>query len=145
MNRATPKLRNFAEHLIAHEAKLNSPGVMNDPEAFPVLERLRPHLATFTGNAGFRALLLRAHALACAEVPRLRAFQMSAVGSLEASSEMAKKAAAEEIYEGRVVLLAQLLGLVVAFIGEKLTLQLVRDVWPKVSLKDLNARKGDPS
>jgi hypothetical protein len=36
-----------------------------------------------------------------------------------------------------VVMLAQLLGLLVAFIGENLTLHLVRDVWPKVRLDDV--------
>jgi len=46
-------------------------------------------------------------------------------------------------FEGRVVLLAQLLGLLVAFIGEDLTLRLVREVWPKLSINDVNFGKGD--
>jgi hypothetical protein len=37
-----------------------------------------------------------------------------------------------------VVLLAQLLGLLVAFIGENLTLRLMREVWPKVPLNELD-------
>jgi hypothetical protein len=45
--------------------------------------------------------------------------------------------------EGRVVLLAQLLGLLVAFIGESLTLRLVLEVWPKVPLEDLELSNGD--
>jgi hypothetical protein len=49
----------------------------------------------------------------------------------------------EEIFEGCVVLLAQLLGLLAAFIGENLTLHLVREVWPKLSLKDLDFGKRD--
>ena len=48
----------------------------------------------------------------------------------------------EELSEGEVVLLAQLLGLLVAFIGEKLTLRLVREVWPQVPLDDLDFGKG---
>jgi hypothetical protein len=51
----------------------------------------------------------------------------------------------EEFFEGRVVLLAQLLGLLVAFIGENLTLRLVREVWPKVPLKDIELTKGGKS
>ena len=39
---------------------------------------------------------------------------------------------------GIVVVVAELLGLLVAFIGEKLTLQIVSDVWPKLPLTDLN-------
>jgi hypothetical protein len=35
-----------------------------------------------------------------------------------------------------------LLGLLVAFIGEDLTLRLVREVWPKLSLNNLDFGKG---
>jgi len=42
------------------------------------------------------------------------------------------------LFEGRVVLLAQLLGLLVAFIGENSTLRVVREVWPKVPLDGLD-------
>jgi hypothetical protein len=34
--------------------------------------------------------------------------------------------------EGGVVLVAQLLGLLVAFVGERLTLKIVREVWPNL-------------
>ena len=44
----------------------------------------------------------------------------------------------DKFFEGRVVLLAQLLGLLVAFIGENLTIRLVREVWPKAPLNDLD-------
>ena len=49
----------------------------------------------------------------------------------------------EELFEGGVVLLAQLLGLLVAFIGESLTLRLVREVWPQLPLDDLDFGKGE--
>ena len=49
----------------------------------------------------------------------------------------------DKFFEGRVVLLAQLLGLLVAFIGANLTLRLVREIWPKVPLNDLNFGNGD--
>ena len=42
-----------------------------------------------------------------------------------------------------MVLVAQLLGLLVAFIGETLTLRLVREVWPKLPLNDLDFGRGD--
>ena len=44
--------------------------------------------------------------------------------------------------QGRVVLIAQLLGLLVTFIGEKLTVRMVREIWPKVSLKGLDLDDG---
>jgi hypothetical protein len=136
-------MRDFAERLIAYEARGNKSSETNTPAAFLVGEKLRPHLATLMGNVGFRALLSRALALANAEVPWLRAVRVKADGSFEGLDELGAQVDPDEIFEGRVVLLAQLLGLLVAFIGEDLTLRLVREVWPKLSLNDFNFGKGD--
>ena len=38
--------------------------------------------------------------------------------------------------EGEIVLLAQLLGLLVAFIGMALTLRLINQLWPQLSFND---------
>ena len=143
MSRATPQMRDFAERLIAYETRGNKSSGTKTPAAFLVGEKLRPHLATLMGNAGFRALLSRALALANAEVPWLRAVHVKADGSLEGLDELEAQVDPDEISEGSVVLLAQLLGLLVAFIGENLTLRLVREVWPKLSLNDLDFGKGD--
>jgi len=141
MSRATPKMRDFAERLIAYETRGNKSSETKTPAACLVSEKLRPHLATLMGNLGFRALLSRALALANAEVPWLRAVHVNADGSLEGLDELGAQVDPDEIFEGCVVLLAQLLGLLVAFIGENLTLRLVREVWPKLSLDDLGFGK----
>ena len=143
MSRATPKMRDFAERLIGHETRKNKSSETKTPAACRVAEKLRPHLATLMGNVGFRALLSRALALANAEVPWLRAVHVRADGSLEGLDELGAQVDPDEIFEGCVALLAQLLGLLVAFIGEDLTLRLVREVWPKLSLNNLDAGKGD--
>jgi hypothetical protein len=109
---------------------------MKTPEAVYAGERLRPHLAALMGNGGFRALLSRALALANAEVPWLRAVHVKADGSLEGLEELRAQLSPAELFDGRVVLLAQLLGLLEAFIGEDLTSRLVRDIWPEVRLND---------
>ena len=70
---------------------------------------------------------------------------MKSDGALEGLNELHAQVATDEFMEGRVVLLAQLLGLLVAFIGEKLMLQMVRDVWPELLLKDLDFNKGRPN
>jgi hypothetical protein len=137
MSRATPKMRNFAKRLIACETRGNESSEIKLPAAFLVCEKLRPHLATLMGNAGFRALLARALALANAEVTWVRAVHVKADGSLEGLAELAAQVDPTEIADGGVVLLAQLLGLLETFIGEALTLQLARDLWPKLSLNDL--------
>ena len=131
-------MRDFAKRLIDYEARGDeSFETKKTPAAFYVCEKLRPHLSTFMGNAGFRALLARALALANAEVAWLRAVHVKADGSLEGLDELAAQVDPKEMAEGSVVLVAQLLGLLVAFIGENLTVRLVREVWPKLSLSDL--------
>ena len=136
-------MRDFARQIIAHEARV---GKKSDPigsVAFHVCETLRPHLATLMGNAGYRALLVRAFTLATEGVPWLRAIQVKANGSLEGLDELRAQLAPEELAEGQVALLAQLLGMLIAFIGENLTLRLVREVWPQFSVTEFESGKGD--
>lgn len=143
MSRATPQMRDFAERLIAYEIGENKFSGTKTSAAFPVYEKLRPHLATLMGNTGARALLSRALTRAEADVPSLRAMQVEADGSLAGLDKLEVQVDPEEIAEGRVVLLAQLLGLLVTFIGEKLMLRIVCDVWPELGLDDLNVFEKD--
>ena len=138
MSRATPQMRDFSQSLIAYETMENKFSKTKIPVACRVSEKLRPHLTTLMGNVGFRALLLRALALANPEVAWLRTVQVTADGFLEGFDEIETQVDPDEIFEGCVVLAAQLLGLLVVLIGEGLTLRLVREAWPKVSLKHLD-------
>jgi hypothetical protein len=143
VNRATPQIRDWAERLVVYEASLaasKSSNAITTP-SFSVAGKLRPHFATLMGSIGFRALLSRALSLAAAEVPWLRAVHVKADSSFEGFDASAAQLDPEEIAEGGTVLIAQLLGLLVAFIGENLTLRLVGDVWPELALdgRDLGA------
>ena len=142
MTRATPRLRSIARRLMAHEASRHESSRTGDP-LFPVLERLRPALATLMGKLGYRGFLARALAAAGEEVRWLRAVHVKSDGSLMGLQELQAQLAPALFFEGRTVMLAQLLGSLVAFIGGELTLQLVSDTWPKLSLKDLDFGKGD--
>jgi hypothetical protein len=137
MSQATPQMRDFAERLIAYEIRGNNSVGTKIPAAFPVFEKLRPPLATLMGNTGFRMLLARALARAEAEVPALRTVQVEADGSLTGLNELEAQVDPQEMAEGSVVLVAQLLGLLVAFIGENLMLRIVHDAWPILTLNDL--------
>jgi len=136
-------MRDFAERLIAYETRGNKSSETKTSVAFLVGEKLRPQLAALMGNVGFRALLSRALALSNAEIPWLRAVHVKADGSFETLDELGAQVGPDAIFESRVVLLAQLLGLLVTFIGELLTLRLVREVWPKLSLNDVDLGTGD--
>ena len=145
MNQVNPKVRDFAVRLfalrlIAYEARGAKSLGAKPTVAFPVIEKLRPQLAILMGTFGFRSLLSRALALASTEVSWLGTVEIKADGSLPKLEELAAKVTPEDIIEGRAVLLAQLLGLLVAFIGSNLTLQLVHEAWPNLPRRknDLN-------
>ena len=130
-------MRDLAARLIAYEtmgAKSSDPG---HPGAFHVCERLRPHLAALMGRGGFLAVLARTLAVARGEVPWLAAVEVATDGSLKGWEKLEMEVKPNLRAEGNVILVAHLLGLLVAFIGDNLTLRLVRDVWPNVSLEDL--------
>lgn len=136
-------MRDFSARLIAHESEISPSGGKEVAVAFSVFEKLRPHLATLMGNGGYRALLMRSLALAVMEVPRLRTARVSADGTLEDNNQTESSAGCNELSKARVILLAHLIALLVAFIGERLTLQIVHEVWPKLAAKQLNFSIGD--
>jgi hypothetical protein len=136
-------MRDLSQLVIAYESKGNKSAGTALPAAFLVSDKLRPHLAMLMGEVGFRALLSRALVLATAEAACLRPVQVGPDGSLEGLEELQTHLTPEESEESSVVLVAQLLGLLGALIGEKLTFQIVREMWPKLATSDLGLRKGD--
>ena len=113
------------------------------PPAFLVCDKLGPQLATLMGRGGYHALLSRALALSRKDADWLRTVLLAEPGSLEIADDVLKKVDAQELDAGSTLLVAELLGLLAAFIGDTLTLRLMRDVWPALSLEDLHFTKGD--
>lgn len=141
MNRASAQMRSIAERLIDYETPKKAAAAST--ETVHVTDRLRPHLATLMGLGGFRALLARALKLAGAEVPWLRAIEVSADGTLEGLAAPHARLTPAEFREGRIVLLAQLLGLLVAFIGPGLTARLLGEIWPQLAADKVDFGNGD--
>ena len=142
MNRASPETRVWGQCIIAYEAEVIDTPEPDSRMAFPVFEKLRPHLANLMGKIGVHALVLRAHTLALAEVPSLRVVQVDAAGGLERTAEPDGEVSRAQKAEGDVVLVARLLGLLVVFIGENLTVQIVGDVWPAFAPGNLPLQTG---
>jgi nicotinic acid phosphoribosyltransferase len=94
-------------------------------------------LGRLTGVGGFRSLLSRALALSGEEISWLRALHINEDGSLEGLEKLEVKPDTREIAEGEVVLVSQLLGLLVTFIGPALTAGLLHDIWPKMDDLDI--------
>lgn len=129
-------MRSIAKQLMASEALGDTSAEADQPAAFRATDKLRPHLSMLMGRGGFQALLTRALMLATAEVPSLTAVQVVADGELDGLATAHSSLEAADFAEGEVVLLAQLLGLLVAFIGPALTLRLINQIWPQLSLDD---------
>lgn len=132
MDRATLEMRSLAKDLMDFETSRNRAFKATGAAAFIVTERLRPHLSNLMGNGGFRALLARALVLASAEVSWLGAISVKADGTLDMVDGLGGQLDPAEFLEGRIVLVAQLLGLLMAFIGPTLTSSLVSEIWPKL-------------
>jgi hypothetical protein len=130
-NRNSPKLKQFAERLLAHETASGKSAGGDGEAAFRICEKLRVSLGRLMGVAGYRSLFSRAVALAGADVPWLRGLHIQGDGTFESLAERKSKLNDQQIAVGEVALVAELLGLMVTFIGPTLTLQLMHDVWPE--------------
>ena len=136
-----PESRHLAQRLLAYEAVAGENSEPAESAAFRVFAKLRLALITLAGLAGFRSLLSRALTLARADAPDLSAVEVAADGSLKGLDELASQAE-EEAQEGGVVLITQLIGLLLTFIGNDLTLRLVQDVWPEASFEGMSGKEG---
>jgi len=130
----------LARSLLAFEAVAGKTSKPTESAVLRVFEKLRRQLCALVGVAGFWSLASRALTLARAEAPSLSAVELAADGSLQGLGEpQIDKGNAEE---GGAILIAQLLGLLLTFIGETLTLRLMQDVWPDAAFDDRNSGMG---
>jgi hypothetical protein len=135
MDKASASMRDLAERLLALEAAKRSGSDSNEHVGAQVCDKLRISLTRFAGTDGFTALLRRALALARADAPSLQSVKVSADGHLEGLEQITADAANVGI-EPATIITAHLLGLLATFIGEPLTLGLVRQAWPEASLHE---------
>jgi hypothetical protein len=118
-------MRDLVRRLLAASPTASDP---QTHEAVRVFETLRTHLTRLVGADGFASLLRRALAVASAEIPALAGVKLSLDGHLEGMEAISPDSTA--------ALAAHLLGLLETFIGEGLTLRLVREAWPDTKLDE---------
>ena len=131
--------RDLARRLLTFEAAADNGSTATEPARFRVYEKLRRSLCTLAGVAGFRTLACRALMLAKAEAPCLGAMQVMVDGSLQGLVQPESQSQEHQEDEAGVILLAELLALLITFIGETLTLRLVQDAWPEAGLENCNS------
>jgi hypothetical protein len=122
------KTRDLARNLVASEAEAGTTSLQTEPATVRVYEKLRRQLGAPVGADGFQALASRALALAKSESPRLSKVQVTANGDLRGLGEVESRTEADEGGEAGIILIAQLLGLFLTFLGEATTLRLIEDL-----------------
>jgi hypothetical protein len=139
-----PKTRDLARHLLAYEENASMSSEATESATLRVYEKLRGNLCVLVGVAGFQALASRALTIARSEVPDLGAVQVAADGKLQGMSEIEPPMKADANWTGKegAILISSLLGLLLMFLGEALTMNLVLNVWPDVAFDDGNPRDG---
>ncbi len=131
MNRpSSPKIRNLALRLLVYETR---PGMTSRVAAGRVSKKLSRPLCTLVGVDGYRSLLSRALVLGSTEVAWLKTISVNADGNIEGFDRVKAQFSEAEVAKGEAIFIAHLLGLLVTFIGEALTLGVVRDAWPKAA------------
>ena len=130
MDAPSESVRKLARQLLTLEATgWSASGEARGQEAVRVCDKLRVTLTRFAGAEGFASLLRRALVLARAEVPSLSKVKIRPDGSVEGLEELARA----DGTDAAAALTAHLLGLLVTFVGQPLTLRLVRETWPEAS------------
>jgi hypothetical protein len=141
---AAPGMRELAHRLLVYEdAEAETSEPMEAP-TLRVYEKLRQSLGEFCGITGFHALAARALTLAKPDAPSLSAVRVTEDGSLQGLGEIETQfdINKDQAGEGGVILIARILGLLRIFLGEALTLSLLRNTWPGEALDDRNSGNG---
>jgi hypothetical protein len=124
------KTRDLARSLVASEADVSTTPLQAMPPTVRVYERLRQQLGAPVGVDGFQTLASRALALAKSQSLRLNTVHVTANGELCGLGDIESQAGtgSGEDDEAGVILIAQLLGLFLTFLGEATTLRLIEDL-----------------
>ena len=144
-----PETRELARRLLIYESEAGESSEPRASSTLRVYEKLRQGLGEFAGVAGFQSLASRALALARLEAPSLGSTRVTADGSLQGLGALEPQIDIDEdrpgaypAGEGGTILIARLLGLLLIFLGEALTLSLLRVSWPGAALDDSNSENG---
>ena len=122
------KTRELARSLVAYEAQAGISVLHTEPATVRVYEKLRRQLGAAVGPDGFQTLAARALALARSQSSRLSAVQVAENGCLQGLSRVESQTDGDGSGEAGIILISQLLGLFLTFLGEATTLRLIEDL-----------------
>ena len=130
-----PMIRDWARRLVASEASAEPLSAQTEVATLRVYQKLRQKLCAPVGADGFHALASRALSLTQSQYPRLSAVQVMASGDLHGLGEVGLQTGVDEESEVGTILIAQLLGLFLALLGEDTTVRLIdgSPLWSEVT------------
>ena len=139
--------RNLARRLLAHEALAATTSPQTKSATVCIYEKLRQQLSVTVRAHGFQVLASRALKLSKSEYSKLSPVQLTADGTLNGLDKVEWQTDEDQNDEVGVVLIAQLLGLFLIFLGEPLrlteSLDLQLEVRPESDATD-SAAAGAP-
>ena len=130
-------MQKIARLLIAEEVRLGESSATEAQAAIRVCQKVGGMLVSLAGARGSQSLLARALALGAREAAWLGGITIRDDGTLATTAEVELEITKKEAAVGGVILVTGLLNLLETFLGEAMTLRLVRQIWPGVSLKDV--------
>jgi hypothetical protein len=146
---SSPTTRDLARCLLNCEAASTGSSESMEAAVPRVYEKLRQSLSAFAGAAAFESLAFRALTQAQSEAPSLCAVKVAEDGVLHGLGEVEPQIDIDKDLTGKfpaddagIILIARLLGLLLVFLGEALTLSLLRVTWPGAALEDCNSENG---
>ena len=153
MNMTTSReMRELAHRLLAYEAGAGKASEPAAPATLRVYEKLRQSLIVFAGTTAFHSLAFRALTQAKSEAPSLWAAEIAGDGSLQGLGEFEPEAGMDKDQvgeystgDGGIALITRLLCLLSMFLGEALTLSLLRNAWPNANFYNRSPENGRKS
>lgn len=140
---ATENQRDLARRLLADEAGGNASSTELAEALLRALDRLDPVLGRLIGPAGYEALLRRALHLARGDWPFFQGVQVETSADDARLARLVANAREQDagvVREGLVAILANLIWLLVTFVGEAIALKLINRAFPDLSPAPGDAR-----
>jgi hypothetical protein len=136
--------RQLAQQVVALECARDES--KSDPiqSAENACEKLRAELGRLVGVSGYSTLLAHARTQAMAEDACLEALQINLEGAITWVSNGSPAPARDKRARALEALLAHTIGLLIVFLGDAVSLRLLRNVWPEALVEGANSEaEGD--
>lgn len=136
--KTTERVRELAKYLVAFESCIASPPRTPGILEFRIFARLCKPFAAISGNQGLQPLLVRALESAHLDYPWLETARVSLDGEVQGLGSLGQSLSEGAAAAGELAMIASLVELLRTFLGDGVTMQLLRSIWPLVTLIQLD-------